>query len=699
MASFARTEEEARRGKPVHDPDDLRHRPSPGTPASVWLCDVACWAFAAWTLLCNIAVLLGGSLTRVMWSAGALAVASAAGLVGMRRRFASGPVGGHAPIVEEDRAAAPAAPRLDARRVASVVAPLAILAAFAATGSLLVLWWLLIAYLGFALVLHGREAAPPLPPASGRRLERALCALALLGVVATLVSHRVGYDDTFYVNLAVNAADHPERPLLGEDTLHGIPGLPLYLPVYRVQSFELLVGALSRLTGIEPLAICHLVMAPLAGALVVLAYARLLRLLLPGAWLVGVATIVALFLFVGERPHWYSNLAFVRLQHGKGIFTSVVLPLLIAYAIEFARAPSRWRWGRLAAAQIASIGLTASALWAAPAIVALGLLSAVPASRRGLARLVLGVTSSAYVLALALVVHAETARALPLLERGKVVGSPAGSVSDVLGSGWVALGVLVSLLYAWQLAPRGTTRRLCIVFPLAFLVVFLNPYGYGWIAAQVTGSITYWRVFWILPAPLLLTLCLAAPSYAGGWGSRRARLAATALLVIAFVTLAPRVHTMTSANRVHLGWPGLKVTREFRVAQALVRRVPPRSFVVAPLAVATWVPTLRGHPYPAVARPSYLRSHAQRIDRNEIRRRLLVTRYVDGQTSEAGERAFRASVRDDRLMGVCLRAGPKVERARLVLRDAGFRATYENGDFEIWVRENRPGVVAREDAG
>lgn len=688
MGSFARSEEETRRGERVHDPDDLRSRPSSGPPASVRLCDAACWAFAAWTLLCNVAVLLGGSLTQVMWSAGALAVVSAVGLVRARRRLASAPVGGQALEMEDERAAAPVEPRVDARRVALVVAPLVILAAFAATGSLRVLWWLLVAYLGCALVLHGREAAPTLPAASGRGLERALWALALVGVFVTLVSHRVGYDDTFYANLAANAADHPERPLLSEDTLHGIPGLPLYLPVYRVQSFELLVGAISRLSGIEPLAVSHLVTAPLAGALVVLAYARLFRLLLPGAWLAGVATIVALFLFVGETPHWYANLAFVRLQHGKGIFASVLLPLLIAYAIEYARAPSRRSWSRLAAAQIASIGLTASALWAAPTIVALGVLSAVPASRRGLVRLVAGVASSAYVLALALVVHAETARALPLLERGKAVGSLARYVSDVLGGGWVALAVLVSLLYAWQLAPRGTARRLCIAFPLAFLVVFLNPYWYRWLAAHVTGSVTYWRVFWILPVPLLLTLCLAAPSYVGGQGRRRARLAATALLVVGFVTLAPRAYTMTSANRVRLGWPGLKVTREYRVAEALAERVPPRSFVVAPLAVATWVPTLRDHPHPAIARPIYLRSHAGRVAQDEIRRRLLVTRYVDGQTSKAGERALRETVRDERVTGVCLRVGPSAERARRVLRDAGFRATYDDGEFEIWVRED-----------
>ena len=70
-----------------------------------------------------------------------------------------------------------------------------------------------------------------------------LWVVAAAGVILMLISHRPDADDAFYVNVAVAAADVPGRALLSADTMHGIPGLPLYLPVYRVHSYELLNGA------------------------------------------------------------------------------------------------------------------------------------------------------------------------------------------------------------------------------------------------------------------------------------------------------------------------------------------------------------------------------------------------------------------------------------------------------------------------
>ena len=86
-----------------------------------------------------------------------------------------------------------------------------------------------------------------------------------------LLAHRPDLDDAFYLNLAVAAVDQPQAALLAEDTLHGIAGLPVHHPVYRVHTWELWNALWSWLTGVPVIAMFHWVSASLAAALVPLA--------------------------------------------------------------------------------------------------------------------------------------------------------------------------------------------------------------------------------------------------------------------------------------------------------------------------------------------------------------------------------------------------------------------------------------------
>ena len=146
--------------------------------------------------------------------------------------------------------------------------------------------------------------------------------------------------------------------LLARDTMHGIPGLKLLDPVYRVHSYELWNGMLAYLTGIPAIYWFHWVSASTAAVLVALAHARLLRLVMPRLWPWAVVTVLFVVIAVGETHRWYGNFAFVRLWQGKAIFLYVFAPLVAAYAIEFALRPSRRGWLLLASAQIAHICAT-----------------------------------------------------------------------------------------------------------------------------------------------------------------------------------------------------------------------------------------------------------------------------------------------------------------------------------------------------
>ena len=157
------------------------------------------------------------------------------------------------------------------------------------------------------------------------------------------------------------------QALLSGDTMHGIPGLPLIFPVYRVHSYELLNGALAYLTGIPAIYCFHWLSAAFAALLVPLAYAKLFRILTPRRWL-------------ATRRHPRCSCWSRRARRTAGTATSPssgcgraspsssrsFTPLLYAYALRFAARPNLRDWTMLAAAQIAAVGCSSSALWAAP---------------------------------------------------------------------------------------------------------------------------------------------------------------------------------------------------------------------------------------------------------------------------------------------------------------------------------------------
>ena len=270
---------------------------------------------------------------------------------------------------------------------------------FGGAGKAVALWYWTVATLGAAsLALLFLETPRRDPPARGPRLEVALVVLALAAALYALVAHRPDADDAFYLNLAVSAVDAPGQPLLTADTLHGVPGLPLHLSIYRLHSYELWNAALSFVSGVPTIQIFHFGAVALAACLVPIAHARLFRLLTPKHWLAAVVTLVIVLVAAGETHRWYGNFGFVRIWQGKSIQLFVFTPLVYAYAIEFALRPTLSRWGLLAGAQIAALGSSSAALWAAPAAAGIALCSALPPTRRGARLLAIGLLASAYVL-------------------------------------------------------------------------------------------------------------------------------------------------------------------------------------------------------------------------------------------------------------------------------------------------------------
>jgi hypothetical protein len=582
-----------------------------------------------------------------------------------------------------------------ALRVVVLAAGVVAAVSFVTQPDVLRLWWSSVVVLGLAAVAYCFRDAPPIAAAERDRYsEMLLWLLAAAAVVVTLISHRPDDDDAFYVNVAVAAADAPGRALLSVDTMHGIPGLPLHLPVYRVHSYELFNAALSYLTGIPALYSFQWLSAGFAALLIPLAHARLFRILTPRWWLATVATLMFVLVAVGETHRWYGNFAFVRLWQGKSIFLSVFLPLVYAYALRFAVRPNLSDWIMLAAAQIAAVGCNSSALWVAPASAVMALCSAVRPSLQGVKTVILGTLCSAYVLGAAWLAKASVAGVFYFGGsggRGAVESGPllSWALVTVLGDGRVQIFAIVALLSAWAFVPTSLARRFAIIFPLAALVGLLNPYIASWVRSNVTGP-SYWRSLWALPLPILMALLLTSPLYLWGASLRPgARRATWLVLLAAFAWLVPRYGGLSSENDVRLGWPSLKVPEAaYNWAIAVNESVPPRSHVAVPTEIGTWIVTRHHHAYPLMVR-SYLRPWRDRLTPEEFSRRVAMQRFLDNpELVEASSEQFRDGLDRFAVRAVCLANSPKAAAARTVLQQANFHPTLRREDFELWVRSD-----------
>ena len=496
---------------------------------------------------------------------------------------------------------------------------------FGGAGEAVALWYWTVATLGAAaLALLLLEAPREDPPARGLRLELALLALALAAALYALVAHRPDADDAFYVNLAVAAVDAPDQPLLAADTLHGVAGLPLHLPIYRLHGFELWNGALSFLSGVPAIQVFHFGAVALAAFLVPIAHARLFRLLTPRHWLAAVVTLVTVLVAAGETHRWYGNFGFVRIWQGKSIQLFVFTPLVYAYAMEFALRPTFARWGLLAGAQIAALGSSSAALWAAPAAGAIALCSALPPTRRGLRLFAIGLLASAYVLGAGWLakrwMEADSASQQPVYSQQEIREQELASLeldrpgvrleqalSQVLGDARLRRVAIACVLIAWAASSSALARRFALVAPLAVALVLLHPSASSWVTANATGE-SYWRALWALPVPILMALTGVAPLSIGAAGRRRwVGPAAWVCLLGAFALLAPATRGPSPENGVRLGWPSLKVEPvAYAWAAELTASVPPGSVVAAPGDVGVWLPTFHQRAFPLVVRDLYL---------------------------------------------------------------------------------------------
>ncbi|HKU79944.1 MAG TPA: DUF6077 domain-containing protein [Rhodanobacteraceae bacterium] len=599
------------------------------------------------------------------------------------------------PIATEKRGISGSAETLIAQTIGNRAVPFAVLALaigwvglLSAGMSYLVFWWVALLAAGGAWMWNLRgESHPAADSHAGKHAAWIVLLVVVAAVCTTLVASRPDADDAFYRSISATLLRYPQQPVLLHDTLYRLPDVPILLQFYRLSSYDVLVGTIARITGVDHLVVAYLILPSVFAAFCVLAWAYLLRHIVPKRW---PSTLLILFLCVlalGETHRAYGNFAFVRLFQGKAMLVTVMVPVVAGSAWLFARHGGLRHWLLLFAAQVAALGVSASALFVAPAAAALGLAGGWSANAAGSRRFVAGMLASVYVFgagwAMASVTHGGQAL---------VSSSPMPVVPQILDDtwGWWSTKLLlVALLTAWAFVGNPVRARYLSAGAFFFLLAVLNPYTVRIVADHFVGVRTYWRLTWALPLPFFLAVLLdGVIERASGMRSRALAACVCMALVGCAVAFGWRFGTLRSANAVTLGLPGLKVDPvEYRVAARIAKDVPEAGVVLAPEAVSIWLPSFVVHPELLGVRELYL---TRAFSMDDAARRSLLMRYVGGQHRPPGSAAwFVDALRRYGVTAVVLvHSAPWRGEMQNVLERHGWR-TLSSGAYDIWVKNGR----------
>ncbi|MDJ0819859.1 MAG: DUF6077 domain-containing protein, partial [Desulfobacterales bacterium] len=443
---------------------------------------------------------------------------------------------------------------------------------------------------------------------------------------------------------------------------------------------------------------------PLAAILTILAFGELFRILAPKQWAFGVLATVVFLCANGEVHRTFGNFSFVRLHQGKGILVVIIVPLIIVYSQRFVSHPTVRNWLLLAGSQIAAVGMNATGLMIAPTVALLSVLTGILGMNAvtGVKRVVLSLAASAYVVGVGLYTKLPMMRFYVNLDRYPALKRAMSSVRQqdisfwdrsiayVFGDGRFAIFCLIIILTAWFWCETRLARRICLIFPIAVGLLFANPLIDDVVMKYITGKEVYWRVFWLLPLPVIAGIALLAPltSPKLRLRSMRWRYGIFFLLLVLLLGVVSERSLFSKENYVRIGVPGLKVTAEYQIAQAINNAVVDRPNVLVPESVSVWLPTMHHHPYPLVSRFIY-----QYKLSNQRQERVMLTRYIMGlERPDKAPQVLHNGIQRYRISAVCVPVFNRwADEIRQVLGEEGFEKRQLLLSHEIWLLKTRRG--------
>jgi hypothetical protein len=325
--------------------------------------------------------------------------------------------------------------------------------------------------------------------------------LALISVLGQAVISTVfvfsDADDIYYVGLANSNIDSPELYKIDPST--GNPNYPV-IAQYRFESYELLMGVVSDLSGLPTAGVFHSVLPFVLICLAYLAYAALGRLLVSDNMVPLWIILLSIFhLFGGYSPFSQGSYLLTRVWQGKSILLHLLIPLVMMTLIQFRRQQYPTRTiVQMVILLLAGIAVTPVAVFLPSTILALYcgfFFLEEPHQWKRIAGMFLSLAPLAiYALGI----------------RSGVIGSvgtnylpnpfhPLTVYKSFFRTGWPYYAAYLILAFYYLRRGNFEQRVIFGYSPLALVVFVYNPLLAPYIARFITGYSTFWRMLWLIP--------------------------------------------------------------------------------------------------------------------------------------------------------------------------------------------------------
>ncbi|MGI9156329.1 MAG: DUF6077 domain-containing protein [Marmoricola sp.] len=634
--------------------------------------DLAIAGFALWTVLYHLGLLLGIPTTPLL----AFWVVGLAGILAVlvrtdewRESIVTGVLGGMLH------------PGMLHRPAAVLATVLALASAACVTIDRTFLWWPAwalgagAALLAAGAVLRHSRTAPrrdeagdawSRQPAPFGGTFLALGTALGLGIFSMFTA-RPDPDDTFYVNRAAWVAEHTTIPtrdtLFSDQVLRALSGAG-----QPIAAIETLQGAVAHELHVAAGVTAFLVTPAIATFLAVWATWRLIRAWAPRRHAACFVVAVIYLLWAAQRGGMLGVFFLARMQQGKVVFVSLLVPVLYLYLTRWAERGTRRNGLMLVAAGIAGVGFTSTATFVVPLICgAVGLPLLLTRRYRSMFGCLLPMI---YPVIVGVVSH---------FTYGAVTGGTFHPSQDTFhasfGNSWIAaIGWLAALLAFW-FAREGVPRQITVGVSLA-LVLVLAPGVLVLIKDTLGAQAVLWRTMWVAPLPTLVGLAASVQvAHRIRWAAPLVPLALVAVVLTAGTPLwAPQRNVPITDHPTWRYYP-----TAIRQARAIIKDYDqPGPVLAAPKTMeALAISTTRLHAVSPLL--GYSEAIAEPAARH--RSRLALAQLVGGLRAAPTPAALRADL--DRLQVglVCVPRG-RVARRRLIEK-AGFAQVRIKGAGQV----------------
>jgi hypothetical protein len=469
-------------------------------------------------------------------------------------------------------------------------------------------------------------------------LSMALGACMLAGLAATCL-HRADADDAIYLPKLVHYLSYPASTVDGsiyEITSSSVLKFPRAATTYYPTSYEFAQGAFALLSGVDLLTVYYVIAPLLAGVIGMLAMLINIRSFGTSfrAASYSAALLVPVILLLGESHRSYGNLSLARAFQSKFAFFLFGLPIFLGVSLAFFRSRDATTWLCLLVVSVALSGMTTSALVMLPmlAIVLLAAWLITVGGHEGWVKL--GVT---YAMTLVpTLLFALDYRRYAVANVG--FGSALNDAFPRDFSGQFGLleqgdGAPISLVcFGAALLvclARAKRNAFVLTWSLLAILLYLNPLTAPWIMRFVSSENIYWRLFYLLPFPLIIGIACAKtidslPCAVAGCKEGIAVL----VLLIACLFISP-TSVLREENGMRIGSPG--PTLDALATDALgIAKLAPAGVVLAPVAVAQDMAILSAKHVQVATRADFM-ANAQRGELGENQLRLRAALFISGE--------------------------------------------------------------------